>query len=172
MPCHRAGAGLGRYHPGTPTRRAIRTDRRSGPTFQGEPMSNRTPEVDRFLAELDHPLQGVVADLRATILNSDDRITEQIKWKAPSFCFAGDDRVTMNLRRQDAIQLIFHRGVKVRDSSSFVFEDPTGLLKWASPDRGILTVASLDDLRANRAEIVGLVDRWMDATTDRPAPTT
>ena len=129
-------------------------------------MPNRSAEVDQFIQTLDHPLKETVATLRDAILESDDRITEQIKWKAPSFCFAGDDRVTMNLRPQDTVQLIFHRGVKVRDSSSFVFEDSGGRLEWAAPDRGILTISGQDDLHQNGTAIVTLVNRWMEATSN------
>jgi hypothetical protein len=75
-------------------------------------MPNRSPEVDRFLAELDHPLRDGVAQLRTAILGCRAGITEHIKWRAPTFCYAGEDRVTFQLRRADRIQLVFHRGVR------------------------------------------------------------
>jgi len=42
-------------------------------------------DVDRFLADLEHPLKAGVEQLRAAILASDDAITEHVKWNAPSF---------------------------------------------------------------------------------------
>jgi hypothetical protein len=77
-------------------------------------MPNRSPEVNRFMEELDHPLKGGIERLRAAILASNDRITEHIKWKAPSFCCAGEDRVTFRLYPEDRAQLVFHRGAKVK----------------------------------------------------------
>jgi hypothetical protein len=97
-------------------------------------MANRSEAVERFMQELDHSRKEEIAELRSAILDSNDRITEQIKWKAPSFCFAGEDRVTFRLQPHDVVQLIFHRGAKVKDHADFTFEDSTGLLKWAAPD--------------------------------------
>lgn len=89
-------------------------------------------EVNRFMAQLDHPLKPQIATLLNASLASDPQITEQIKWKAPSFCIDGDDRVTFLLHPPAATHLVFHRGAKVKDATDFAFEDPTGLMKWAT----------------------------------------
>jgi hypothetical protein len=57
-------------------------------------MPSRAPHVDTFMAELEHPFKAGVEQLRAAILASNDGITEHVKWNAPSFCYAGVDRVT------------------------------------------------------------------------------
>lgn len=125
-------------------------------------MSNKTEAVDRFMQALDHPFKDRIEQLRQAILASDDRITEHIKWKAPSFCFAGEDRVTFKVHPQDTLQLIFHRGAKVRgDTDTFAFDDQTGLVKWITNDRGIVTLKSAADITAQQDAIVGLVDRWI-----------
>jgi hypothetical protein len=59
-------------------------------------------DVAQFMAELDHPLKDGVEMLRSAILGADPGITEHVKWKAPSFRYAGVDRVTFHLRRADA----------------------------------------------------------------------
>ena len=56
-------------------------------------MPNRSREADLFMSGLDHPLKEGVERLRVAILNSNDGITEHVKWNAPSFCYAGEDRV-------------------------------------------------------------------------------
>jgi len=100
-------------------------------------MPNRAQEVDRFMERLDHPLKEGVERLRAAILDSNDRITEHIKWKAPSYRYAGEDRVTFRLYPVevtfrlypvDRVQLVFHRGAK-GDAGDFAFDDGTGLLR-------------------------------------------
>ena len=48
-------------------------------------MPNESPEVAEFLPQLSHPLKDGIIELRAAILASDEQITEQIKWNAPSF---------------------------------------------------------------------------------------
>ena len=128
-------------------------------------MPNEAPEVTEFLQELEHPMKDGIVNLRAAILASDDQITEHIKWNAPSFCHQGDDRVTFRLQPGNRLQLVFHRGPKVRDDSAdFVFEDGTGLLKWSTPDRGTVTLRDLEDVDAELPTVVELVGRWMRAT--------
>lgn len=120
-------------------------------------MPNRTAVVDRFLADLDHPHAAAVARLRLAILGSDPDVTEQIKWKAPSFCYRGVDRVTFRLRPAPAFQLVLHRGVQVRtDAAGFAFADATGLLRWVTADRAVLDLDGVPD-----ADVVDLVGRWM-----------
>jgi hypothetical protein len=129
-------------------------------------MATGTREVDQFLATLEHPLKAEIARVRAIILAADPEITERIKWKAPSFCYRGDDRVTMKLHPPTSLQLIFHRGAKVKDSADFTFADDTGLLKWAAKDRAILTLRDMDEIEANEAALADLLNRWMRATAD------
>jgi hypothetical protein len=108
---------------------------------------------------LDHPLKDGIGRLRQAILGSDDRITEHIKWKAPSFRYAGEDRVTYRLYPQDRAQLVFHRGAKVRgEAADFAFEDDTGLLRWVAEDRA---VGALRDAEARQRDLVELVKRWV-----------
>jgi len=127
-------------------------------------MANRNPLVDEYLAELVHPDREGIAYLREKILASDERITESIKWNAPNFRFDGEDRVTFRLKPGDRFQLIFHRGVKAaEDGESFAFDDETGLIEWATPDRGALTIQDTADAEARQSEIVALINRWMVA---------
>jgi hypothetical protein len=78
-------------------------------------MPNRSREVDLFMSGLDLPLKEGVERLRAAILDSNDGITEHVKWNAPSFCYAGEDRVTFRLYPENRAQLVFHRGARPRD---------------------------------------------------------
>jgi hypothetical protein len=124
-------------------------------------MSNRSGEVDQFIKDLEHPLKEEIAEMRAIILDSDEQITEHIKWNAPSFCYNGVDRLTFNLHSRDRIQLIFHRGARVKDSTGFAFEDSTGLLKWVAPDRALLTIQDKQDLEAKKTALVNVVSQWI-----------
>jgi len=127
-------------------------------------IGKRSAEVDQFLAELQHPLKSEIGRLREVILDADARISERIKWKAPSFCVDGEDRVTFNLRPTDSIQVVFHRGVKVKNADDFSFEDPAELLHWAAKDRALLKLRTMAEIEAKRPEIGDLVRRWMEAT--------
>ncbi|MCP3103461.1 DUF1801 domain-containing protein [Myxococcus sp. K15C18031901] len=127
-------------------------------------MANRAEAVDRYMLELEHPLKEEVERVRAAILASDRRITERIKWNAPSFGYT-DDRVTFKLQPKHQFQLIFHRGAKVKDSQGFSFEDASGLLRWAAADRAVVTLRDAQDVRAKLEALVEVVKLWMDATS-------
>lgn len=124
-------------------------------------MSNRSSKVEDFMTKTSHPMGEEIELLRTAILESDSEITEQIKWNAPSFCINGEDRVTFRFISDSEIQLIFHRGAKVKPLDSFTFEDPTGLMKWAAPDRSVVTIS---DAASQKQDIVDIVTRWMAAT--------
>jgi hypothetical protein len=117
--------------------------------------------VEEFLAELDHPRAEDVRRLRAAIMASDADLTEHVKWRAPSFCSAGEDRVTFRLFPVDHLQLVFHRGARPQDTAGFTFGDDTGLLRWADTDRAVLTLGDSADVAAKEAAIVALVERWV-----------
>lgn len=125
-------------------------------------MSNRSAEVDSYMQTLQHPLKEGVQRLRLAILESNGEITERVKWKAPSFCHGGDDRVTFRLHPGDRIQLIFHRGAKVR-RDEFTFEDGTGLLEWLAKDRAVVTLQDMTEVEAKQPRVVALVNAWMTA---------
>ena len=126
---------------------------------EGRRMPNRSREVERFMERLDHPLKEEIGRLREAILNSNDRITEHIKWKAPSFRYAGEDRVTFRLHPAERAQLVFHRGAKVKsDAAEFAFEDDTGLLQWVAQDRAVV---ALRDAEARQGDVVEVVNRWV-----------
>jgi hypothetical protein len=127
-------------------------------------MARSSDDVDGFMAALDHPLAAGIERLRAAILASDDGITEHVKWNAPSFCYAGVDRVTFRLQPGNRLQLILHRGAKVRDDAAdFRFEDPSGLLEWVAADRAVITLRDLDDVDARLSAVVDVVRRWVAA---------
>lgn len=123
---------------------------------------DKTLSVDDFLANLKHARLEDIKVLRAAILGADTRITERVKWNAPSFCWKEEDRVTMRLHPGDRLQLIFHRGAKPKDVGTFAFDDSSGLIEWVAADRGVLDV---DRLPMQQDGIVQAVIAWMRATT-------
>ena len=88
--------------------------------------------VDSFMSELEHPFKAGIEWLRSAIPRVERGITEHVKWNAPSFRYAGVDRVTFRLRPGDWLQLVLHRGAKVRDDAAdFRFEDDSAC--WSGP---------------------------------------
>jgi len=48
-------------------------------------MSNSNPQVDEWFQELEHPLKEAMLLTRQLIPEADERISESIKWSAPTF---------------------------------------------------------------------------------------
>lgn len=67
-----------------------------------------TKKVDEFMEKLDPPLKEEVQTIRDIIKNVNKDITEEIKWKAPSFSYNGEYLVTFNLWEKEHIHLVFH----------------------------------------------------------------
>lgn len=124
----------------------------------------QSAEVDGFMAALDHPLKPEIEAVRTLLLKSVPGLSEQVKWNAPSFVHGGDDRLTMNLRKRDQIQLIFHRGARPGEKPGFAFADDTGLIRWLAPDRGVATIDGMADLEAKAEGLAALTARWVAAT--------
>lgn len=122
-----------------------------------------TNDAATFLHTLNHARTEEIEAVRAIIMSAKRDITERIKWNAPSYCHEGDDRITFRLQPGDRVQLIFHRGAKKRNDT-FTFDDVSGLIEWAAPDRGIVTFRSLEEVHEKSAALKALVEQWLDAT--------
>ncbi len=122
--------------------------------------------VDLFLKELKHPQKKEIELLRKIILSTDKKLTEQIKWNAPSFCYNGDDRITFNLTGKGFIRIIFHCGAKVKDNKSKtrLFDDKTGLFEWAANDRTIVTFSDLEEIKAKEKHLKEVIKSWLSIT--------
>ncbi len=132
------------------------------------PAPSGTEQVKEFIQTSKHPLKKALEEIREIILGADKRITEHIKWNAPSFCFNGDDRITFNLSKNDRLLLIFHRGAKVKDSKSKepLFEDTTGMLEWLAHDRAVVKIQTIEEVAGKKAVLTKVVKRWLSATTE------
>ena len=70
-----------------------------------------TAQVNEFMEKLDHPFKAEVEMMRELIKNVNPDITEEIKWKAPSFSYKGEYLVTFNLWEKGRIHLVFHNSM-------------------------------------------------------------
>lgn len=128
-------------------------------------MSNINLEVTTFLDGLQHPMRAEIEQLRLNILSADSRITENIKWNGPNYCFENEDRITMRIHPPQQIQLIFHRGAKKRTQpNDKIIHDRSGLLVWKENDRAIITFKEMNEIEKSKSELVDIVNKWMQAT--------
>lgn len=74
-------------------------------------MTQQNPEVDQWFTDKSHPLEPEMQRIRQLILAADDRITETIKWKTPTFEFKGNI-ASFNPAKKH-VSLMFHRGSEI-----------------------------------------------------------
>ncbi len=123
-----------------------------------------TGQVEDYMNKLQHSLKPEIEEARRIVLAADARLTEHIKWNAPSFCINGEDRITMNLRAKAGVLLVFHRGAKAKQGR-FEFQDDTGLLEWAAADRATVKLTDMNDVHAKKERLTQVVSQWIEATS-------
>lgn len=121
------------------------------------------PDVVAWLDRQDEATRRGVGRLRDIVRSVDARWTETIKWNAPSFALAGEDRVTLGVERGGGWRVVLHRGAGVRDDG-FAFDDPSGLADWPAPDRGVVRLRDLSEVEDRAEALAGLIHRWVAAT--------
>lgn len=120
--------------------------------------------VEDWLGDLSPDARRAVDRLRDIVNAAAPELVETIKWNAPNFAERGHDRVTLGLERRGGFRLVLHRGAAVTDASDFSFDDPAQIARWPTPDRGVLTFATLDDIEARADAVSDLIARWIIAT--------
>lgn len=119
------------------------------------------PNVETFMTGLVHPHKAGVERLRQAILSIDARITEEVKWNAPSFKL-DDHFATFKLHPPKQIQLVLHIGSKPPVSPRhFHLDVPPGLVKWAASDRCVITLQSDEHALQHEADVVSIVRQWI-----------
>jgi hypothetical protein len=118
-------------------------------------------DVETFLAWLEHPFKREVIALRQIILGVDARITEGVKWNAPSFR-TSEWFATFQLRAKGGVQIILHLGAKKRPGfEGSKVADPASLLEWLGPDRASVKFRDLEHIDATRSDFVELLRQWV-----------
>lgn len=122
--------------------------------------------VEVFLQNASGTVREIVIAARPVIFGADKRLTEQIKWNAPSFCVDGDDRITFHVGKKGDVMLIFHLGAKAKDRKGKepLMQDATGLLEWATPDRAVLRLPDAAYVKAITPKLSTLVRQWIAAS--------
>jgi hypothetical protein len=120
--------------------------------------------VEQFLDSLDGDKRAQVDQLRAPILAADSRLTEHIKWNAPSYVLDGEDRITFNLmNKAGVVMLVLHMGASRKEDRKAppVMVDSSGLVTWVSDIRGTIAFASADAIGAQRPALQRVLGDWL-----------
>jgi hypothetical protein len=114
---------------------------------------NRNPEVDAWFETYDNPQKELVQAVRRTVLDTDPRVTEAIKWKAPTFVYRGNI-ASFYPRTRTHVSLMFHTGASL--------PDPAGLLEGDGDTSGVARFVDAHDLATKADALRGLVTAWID----------
>lgn len=110
------------------------------------------PEVDAWFAARDDSITDARQRLREVILGADDRVTESIKWKTPTFQYRGNIASFNPSKR--FVSLLFHRGVEIPGSHPRL----EGEGKLARTMRFV----DLDDVDVGRGDLEEVIRAWCD----------
>jgi uncharacterized protein YdhG (YjbR/CyaY superfamily) len=118
--------------------------------------------VDAFVENLAHPHKKTIEAVRTALREAGPRLTERIKWNAPSLHLDGVDFSAFQLRAQGFVQLIllFPHGI--------VGEAPGGkaaLLEGAWPDRRFVRFVDEADVQKKKRALTKIVRAWVENET-------
>lgn len=131
--------------------------------MNNKPLSN---EVTVFLDRLDLSLRVEIEYLRNIIMNTDFELTEGIKWNGPNYSINGEDRITIRIDSSKKLQIIFHRGAKVKEQpKERVLSERYDILLWKENDRAIASFKSLEEIQEKSMMLKEVVTKWIEATT-------
>ena len=114
---------------------------------------NKSSEVEAWFAEYVHPAKDAMLRLRDIIL-SDNRMTETIKWKAPTFMYEGN-MASFNPRTKAHVSLMFHTGATIPG------DHPR--LEGGGETARYMKFADLAEVEAASDEILAIVAAWCDS---------
>ena len=101
-------------------------------------------KVKTYMEQLKHPLKEEIEAVRKIISGSDKKISERIKWNAPSYYF-NEDIVTFNPRATKHVHLVFHH--------PFITKIKSHLLEGDYKDRRMIYFADMKAVKSNKKEL-------------------
>jgi hypothetical protein len=110
--------------------------------------------VDAYMRDFAHPFKVEMEAVRQIVVEASSKISERIKWNAPSF-FYKEDLGAFNPRATQYAHLIL-----LFPGGAGMLED-SGLLEGNHKDRREAKFHSMQDVKAKRPALEKLVKRWV-----------
>jgi len=102
-------------------------------------------QVAQYMEALQHPLLAEIKAVREILRRSaGGRLSERIKWNAPSYYYQ-QDLVTFNSRAEQHVHLVFHH--------PYIVEIVSPILEGDYKDRRMAYFRTMDEVNANEAEL-------------------
>jgi hypothetical protein len=116
----------------------------------------RRSEVDRWFDACDNPLKDAMLKIRRIILE-DQRMTETIKWKTPTFVYRGN-MASFNPRAKNHVSLLFHTGASIPGSHP--------RLTGGGNTARYMQFADMDEVEAATDDLRAVTQAWCDSRPD------
>ena len=123
--------------------------------------------MTKFLDELNHPFRMEIELMRHCILTANNKLTENIKWNGPNYCYENADRITMRIQpiKTKQIQVIFHCGAKVQDQpKEKLIQQHFDILTWKANDRAVATFKNMQDIQNGKTDLTKIIKEWIELT--------
>lgn len=115
-------------------------------------MENKNPDVDAWFANYENPQRELVAKVREFILSIDPRVTEAIKWQAPTFIYKGNIASFFPKSKKN-VSLMFHQGASILDER--------GLLEGEGEVSRVARFFDDADFVAKKPALEAVIRRWI-----------
>ena len=106
-------------------------------------------KVALHMKKLKHPLKSEMEAVREIIKNANSKISERIKWNAPSYYYK-EDLVTFNGWARNEVHLVFHHPSVVKIKSP--------LLEGDYPTRRMAYFREMKDIKSNKKELERVIN--------------
>lgn len=110
-------------------------------------------DVDIWFDGYEHPAKDAMLRVREIIL-SDDRMTETIKWKSPTFVYEGN-MASFNPRTKAHVSLMFHTGASIPGNHP--------RLEGGGETARYMRFADLADVESARSDLETIVNAWCES---------
>jgi hypothetical protein len=110
------------------------------------------PQVDQWFDGYENPHKQAMLRVREIILAASPKISEEIKWKTPTFAYKGN-LASFNPRAKKHVHLMFHNGASIPDTS--------GLLEGDTAQARVARFYDLADVTKKKAALTRVVKAWI-----------
>lgn len=104
----------------------------------------------------EHPLKDVILAVRQAILSADERMTESIKWRSPTFEYLGN-LASIDPKAKQHVSVLFHTGATIPGEHPLLQGGGKVARYIRFPDRA--------SVEANREALAAIVRAWCGSRT-------
>jgi hypothetical protein len=109
-------------------------------------------EVDVWMSRYNNPMRDVVQRVRQILLQSDERLTECIKWQTPTFVYEGF-LASFYPKSESMTTLVFHSGRSIPGNFPH--------LEGAGKEGMAMHIVSIAEAEERREELQQIVAAWI-----------